>query len=241
MKTIFLPIILLLLSFSQGFGQSSGVRQSMGMGAFTVGYGYMDVSKLHDFVPANIRKFDNNHLVIGGEGHAVINKVLIGGQGYGMQGNSLSTDNANINLSGGLGTFDMGYMIVDKATYKFYPILGLGGGSYGIRISDNKNVPLSDLNNSNTYHTINVSQSYFVADLSLNLNFFPFISDEQISSGNYGGFLVGIKAGYIYSLPGSKWNYGGADITGGPDFGLNMFYVKVMIGGFGCHREPVRP
>lgn len=239
MKTIYLPIILFLLSISSGFGQTSEVRQSMGMGAFSVGYGNMDVSNMHKFVPANTKSFDNNHFVIGGEGHAIINRIVIGGQGYGMQGNSLSTDNTNINLSGGLGTFDMGYVIMDRATWKLYPVLGLGGGSYGIRIYDNKNVPLSELNNSNTYHSINISQSYFVADLSLNLNFFPFISNEAINSGNYGGFLTGIKVGYVYSLPGSKWNYGGGDVTGGPDFGLNMFYVKVLIGGFGCHRETV--
>ncbi|MDZ7846460.1 MAG: hypothetical protein U5L96_06675 [Owenweeksia sp.] len=45
--------------------------------------------------------------------------------------------------------------------------------------------------------------------------------------------MTGLELGYLYNFPSSDWSYSGGDVTNGPDFGLQGFYVKLIVGGFG--------
>lgn len=68
----------------------------MGGGGITIGYGFMDVSKLHAFVPDVALAFKNDFIVIGGTGHAILNKFVIGGSGFGMTHNVVKTDSLTL-------------------------------------------------------------------------------------------------------------------------------------------------
>lgn len=208
--------------------------QSMGGGGFTIGYGYMDVSKLQVFVPQNVEKFNNNFMVIGGTGHAIINKFVIGGGGFGIVGDAIKTDSLKIGVSGGLGTFDFGYLIYNRDKVKIYPMLGIGGGGFGVQIAKNKNIPASHVA-SNPGQEINLNVGGFAADISINLNFIPVVKYDP-NDNSYGGFMTGLKIGYVFSIPSSDWTFTGGDITGGPKFGMNMVYAKLVIGGFGYRK-----
>lgn len=215
--------------------QEKKETQSMGGGGLTIGYGYMDVSKFQAFVPASFEKFNNQFFVIGGTGHGMVNKFVIGGSGFGIIGSVIKTDSLKASLGGGIGTFDFGYLILNKDQAKIYPMIGIGGGGFGLQISKNKNVSAADVAN-NPGREINISHGNFVADLSLNLNFIPSLQYDE-KNNSYGGFMTGLKIGYIYSMPSSDWRFTGGDVTGGPSFGLNMFYVKLIVGGFGYQKK----
>lgn len=223
-------MIFLLVSTSMCAQQVSKLKTGGG-GGFNVGYGYMDVSKLHNFVPANIGKFSNEHLLMGGNGFGIIGNFVIGGGGTGIMGDLIKSDSINYSISGGLGTFDFGYLIYNKEKIKIYPMLGIGGGGFGLQISRNNNVSVKNLVN-DPAREINISIGGFIFDFSINMNLSPVLNYNE-KDNSYGGFMTGLKAGYLYSLPSSDWTYTGGDITGGPDFGLNMVYVKLIIGGFG--------
>jgi hypothetical protein len=202
-----------------------------GGGGLTIGYGTMDVSPLHNFVPGGVSSFSNNQLLIGGMGHGFLGNFVIGGSGSAIIGDKIKTGANNYSLGGGVGTFDFGYLVVNRPKIRLFPLLGVGGGGYGIQITENSSVSAADIR-TDPAREINISQGSFVLDFSLNLNVIPVLVYHE-KDRSYGGFMTGLKVGYLYGLSSSDWRYSGGDVTGGPDFGLNMFYVKLIIGGFG--------
>jgi len=59
------------------------------------------------------------------------------------------------------------------------------------------------------------------------------ISFGQDRDGGRGGFLLGIRAGYMISPFQGDWSMGELEVAGGPDLGLTGPYVRVMFGGGG--------
>lgn len=238
MKKIISVLLGLFISIIIVKGQNSSdssTSMKMGGGGFTIGYGYMDVSKLQIFLPENFPKLRNDHLVIGGTGHGIINNFVMGGSGFGMIGDLIVSDSINASVGGGMGTFDFGYLILNKNKVKIFPLIGIGGEGYGVKISNHKNVSVENLSK-NPGQEINISKGGFVADLSLNINLIPAMEYNE-NKKSYGGFMTGIKVGYVYSLPTSNWHFSGGSISGAPNFGLSMAYVKLIIGGFGSQKK----
>lgn len=203
--------------------------------ALSAGYGYMDVSKLHVFVSDNVTKFSSNHFVMGATAFAIRDKCIYGISGYAITGDLIKSDSINISVKGGVGTFDFGFLILNEKNVKFYPMIGIGGSGFGLKIEKNNDVSVSNISD-NPGQEINITKGGFVADLSLNLNFIPSLDSEEKKCSS-GGIMTGLKVGYVYSLPSSDWKFSGGDITGGPNFGINMFYVKLIIGGFGQQKK----
>ena len=231
MKNLVVNSVFFLSGMLAASAQEMSKPREMGGGGFTIGYGYLDVSALQVFVPENVKDFRNDHLVIGGAGHGIVDRFVIGGSGFGMIGDGITTDSLKISLGGGLGTFDFGFLLLSSEKLKIYPLIGIGGGGYGINIARNKNVTVNDVLE-NPGQEINLGTGGFVADVSLNINFIPVFSYNEIEDA-YGGFMTGLKVGYIYSLPSSSWSFTGGDVVNGPDFNLSMLYAKIIIGGFG--------
>ena len=51
------------------------------------------------------------------------------------------------------------------------------------------------------------------------------------------GLMIGLEAGYQMSYKNGTWKYDNGDITGGPDFSNNGFFIQLMIGGGGVMRK----
>lgn len=207
----------------------------MGGGGVTIGYGFLDVSALHRFTPS-APSFSNSHLLIGGEGHGFIGRLVVGGAGQGIIANTVQTDSLKVSLGGGMGTFDLGYLLVSKDKMKIFPMLGIGSGGYGISISKNHNVSLAKVAEDPAME-IRINKANFIVDLSINVNFIPLLTEDEDDDRDLGGPMVGFKAGALLSPKGTNWSYTGGDVTGGPAFGMNMFYFKMVVGGFGGKKK----
>lgn len=231
MKTLILFIGSALLMPVSLLAQNSENNYSGGGGGFTIGMGFMDVSKLHAFVPSGVPSFNNTHLLLGGTGHGIKGKLVIGGSGFGIVGNDIRTDSFKVNVGGGLGTFDIGYLLVNKDKVKLFPMIGIGGGGFGVSVAKNKSISAANASK-DPGQEIKINAGGLVFDLSLNLNLIPVYKYDEKDKA-YGGFMTGLKIGYAYGFPTSNWSYTGGDVTGGPKFGINMFYFKLIIGGFG--------
>lgn len=230
MKTKIAAAVAVALSVVSCYAQDKIKTNGMGGGGFTIGYGYMDVSRLHRFVPSEIRSFSNSQLMLGGEGHGIIGKLVLGGSGSGFIGSEIRTDSLRISLGGGMGSFDIGYLVYNTDKVKAYPMVGIGSGGYSVNISENKNVNANQLAE-DPGHEIRINKGNFLLDLSFTVNFVPVINKDDDEGS--GGFMTGLKVGYIVSPKTSTWSYSGGDVTDAPDFGMNTFYVKLIIGGFG--------
>lgn len=215
--------------------QDADKQFRMGSGGFTIGASNMDISALQSFVPGSLRTFNNQQMLLGGTGHGFIDRFVIGGSGFAATGDAISTDTFSYRLSGGVGTFDFGYLIYNKDKLKIYPMLGIGGGGYGIGINRIKNLSSSQIS-SNPEREININNGGFVMDISLNINVIPVLNHDK-NDDSYGGFMTGLKIGYIHGFRNSNWTYTGGSVTDGPMFGMKMFYAKLIIGGFGYSKS----
>lgn len=210
------------------------IRQvkSTGEGGFTIGYGNMDVSGLRAFIPSGDGSLiTGNQSLVGGTGHGIIDRMVIGGTGYGILGDELSSDSFSIDLGGAAGTFDFGYLVLDRNNIKVFPMLGVGGGSYGVKIAQRRNISASQAA-ADPGREISMNNGSFIFDLSLNLRTIPFV-EYHAKDDSYGGFMTGLSVGYLFSTASANWSFTGGEITGGPRFGINMLYVKLVLGGLG--------
>lgn len=232
MKLIYCLSVFSLLSFS-GFSQEA-TMSSGGAGGFTIGYGYMDLSPLKNFLPADYPSLSSDHMLLGGMGYGFTNRFVIGGGGSALIGNGYSNDSVSVSSGGGMGTFNFGYIIVDKEKMKIFPMLGLGGGGYGLTITNNSNISIDDIQ-TRSAQEINISKGSFLLDLAIHMDFVPGLQYDK-EENSYGGFMTGLQIGYTMGFPDSKWSYAGGNINGGPNFGVSMLYVKLIVGGLGYER-----
>jgi len=237
-KHLIYTILFLLIYIPGIYAQDSrrgDTLQIMGMGGFALGYGYMNVSKLHSFIPENSHKFSNNMVLVGGAGHSIINHLVVGGGGFGLIGDAINTDSIKASIGGGFGSLDIGYLIINKKKMKLYPMIGLGAGGFGLQILSNNRFSIGN-KIKEPGKEMNINQNTFISDISLNLDLIPFIKNDE-SQNSYGGFLTSLRLGYIYSFPKSKWKFSDNEIIYGPKFGMNMIYFKLIIGGFGYQKK----
>ncbi len=110
-------------------------------------------------------------------------------------------------------------------------MLGVGGGGYGLTIAQNKDVSVGDIA-SDPGREINISVGGFVVDASLNVLAIPSVQYDE-KDNSYAGFMTSVQIGYAYGFPSSDWTFSGGDVNDGPNFGINMLYIKLVIGGLG--------
>jgi hypothetical protein len=230
MKTRIISLIALLL-FATALKAQEKLTSigKIGVGGFTIGYGNLDVSKLQNFVAGDVPTFENNQLLLGITGHTFINNLVLGLSGNAIMASDVKTTTLKIKSTGGQGTINFGYLILNKEKVKIYPLIGVGGSSYGLQISQNQNLSVADIV-SNPGRELSINQTGIVLDGSLNMNIIsPLRSNGK--EGESKGFMAGLQVGYTYGFPNSNWTYSGGDVTNGPNFGLNMFYAKLILGG----------
>jgi hypothetical protein len=229
MKRIYTSVILLLLS--AGFSYSQEESHGMGGGGFIAGYANFDASPLHAFVTDEIGSFTNHHLVMGGTGFGINGKLVIGGTGYAIMGGEIITETLRINLNGGFGTFDLGYLMINEEQVKLFPKIGIGAGSYGLDITNTGTISSDDIA-ADPGQAISIGRPYFVGDFSLNLIFLPLVAYDP-SENTHGGLMSGLQIGVTGGIPTEGWSYQGGAINGGPEMDMFVLYARIVIGGFG--------
>lgn len=228
-------VLYALISSAQTGNERKNSWTGGGGGGFTIGYGNQDLAGLNAFMPAGLKSFSSSQTLIGGSGHGVFGRLILGGSGYAVTSSAIKTDSFKYSPAGGVGTFDIGYLVLKRRNLTVFPLFGIGGGSYGLRITRSGTVSASQVANSPT-REINISHGGFVSDLSVNINFVPHPEFNE-KDKSYGGFMCGLRLGYLFSIKHSDWTYAGGDISNGPDFGFNMLYVKLIFGGFGYQEK----
>lgn len=132
--------VLLYPSFSQAQEADAGTLRE-GRGYVTVGLGVLDLGSLNDRMGLNgYPAFPDRMLAIGGGGHAIRDRWLLGGEGRALIGRTKDATRANQNdelsLTGGAGFFNLGYLIVKRRELHVYPLLGLGAGGIQMKITE---------------------------------------------------------------------------------------------------------
>ena len=177
-----------------------------------------------------MKGFDEGVITMGGGGDFQYCRLIIGGSGHGYLGKSVTDGGFETEISGSFGMFHLGFVPFMGKTFRLYPLIGLGGGEIRLkRIEIVEEGPFDDLYAAPPMNA-EFSVSSLLFDAGLGLDFMIVIGENN---RGYGGFVLGVRAGYIFSLFTGDWYLmDETKLTGGPEAGLNGPYIR-MVFGFG--------
>jgi hypothetical protein len=203
-----------------------------GAGYFSTGFTWLDIDELNDALKGSalgFKTFDENVISYGGGGYGIImGRVMIGGEGYGFSREESNTIYVQ-RLSGGWGMFNAGYLVIHKAGFRVFPVVGVGGGGMELRITESPNIGFDEIMTDPARESL-LGVGGFMLSGGIGVDYLLKLGEDK---EGYGGLIFGIRAGYTQSFFTSGWSMGDIDIIGGPDVGISGFYIRFTVGGGG--------
>lgn len=213
-------------------GKASNSKNYGGFGYFMLGYHSFNLSEMNTALKDHgYPELSNGSMSIGGGGHYLVKNWLLGGEGFGLPGSRVENDEYIVSHTGGYGFFDIGYLVVKTPSFFLYPILGIGGGGMTVNLKekDEQTTVFGDILE-NPGRETNMDNSGFMLNFSFLANYMIYGEKEDTYSG---GFILGIKAGYILNLDGNNWYQNQDKLTQTPSSGISGPYVTLVFGGGG--------
>lgn len=212
------------------------------------GYLMLGVTTI-DLAPVNARLGPQGYpalpetlFTVGGGGHGVRGRWIIGGEGMALVGRSKEAPVGGVTfdttLHGGYGFFDLGYLAFAQDGLHVYPLIGVGGGGGRLTFDSTADRSFDDLA-ANPRVGATALTGGFLMQVALGVDkLFVLGTRDEGGRRREGGVVVGVRAGYVFGPGQSNWGIGGTDVTGGPDLKLTGPYVRVVIGGGGRDMRP---
>lgn len=165
---------------------------------------------------------------IGGGGHSELGRFIIGGEGGSIvSGGEGTNEKFHTSFSAGYGFLNVGYMVYSTKNVSIYPMLGIGGGGVSIEVRERGKYPATfeeGLNQENLQRNTVFSRGSLIIKASVG-------GDYTIGfGGGAGGFVTGLRVGYVFPVISSKWGVGDKDVTGGPGVSLSGLHFEVVLG-----------
>lgn len=216
------------ICFSQG---GERTKEGSGMGYFMIGFQNSDIDAIGSRLEDNgYPSLSDRFLTLGGGGQGMINKLLIGGEGHALIGESTTQNHVKTQISGGFGLFNIGYAAVATKQMRLYPMLGLGGGGLSLSLLDKSEVPTFDQVLKNPKRGAQLSTAGFLLSLSLGADYL-FIMEEN--ADGIGGLIFGVRLGYMFAPVKGDWLLDDVEISEGPEIGVTGPFIRLAIGGGG--------
>jgi len=207
--------------------------ESYGFGGFSIGSQWLDISDLNSFLSSNgFATFNDPTLSLGFESYYAAKGKLLFGLEFQLFWQEATNSTYVQKLNGYWGFFNFGYSLLPKSTEGFhlYPLFGLGVSRNRLRLTERAVLDFSDIITDPQRESFLTKwdfllQAAFGADFTIGFS--------MNESGGGGGFMLGIRAGYQYSVTDSSWNMSTLDISGNPGLSMSGFYLRFIVGGLG--------
>jgi hypothetical protein len=126
-------VAVLVISASVAGAQVSDDDMLEGRCYVTLGVSSLDLGALNDRLVRNGYPTSPEHLfAVGGGGHGIRRRWVIGGEGQGLVGRTKDAIRGGRNnestVMAGYGFFNLGYTVVKQRDVHVYPLVGIGGG-----------------------------------------------------------------------------------------------------------------
>jgi hypothetical protein len=236
----FAALALLLLSlpvsaqFDSEFEPVDSSRRKMmgGAGYFSIGLHSAELMDLNaNLEQEGFASFKANLLHYGGGGYGIIKNWIIGGEGHYYRNQEVVDSNRTSSLQGSNGMFKLGYVVLSKKGFYLYPVLGVGGGIYDLKLKQQDSLPTFPDIAANPGRSTHLTANGLVLDGALGMSFTP----KGGVTGS-GGPTLGLRIGYQLSPSDFKWKMDGDELSGGPTLNMDGMYVRLTIGGGGFGR-----
>jgi hypothetical protein len=230
-----LALVLLIIGCILFVGNASGQTTGQtggevgGMGYSILGTSVLKVDALNERLENyGYSPFSKNFFTVGGGGHAVKGRFLLGGEGGSLLGNSETAGNSKSTLIMGYGMFNIGYTLISAKDFRLYPLAGIGAGAMKFTVTESSGtVSFNDILETPGRSSVMSSES-FILSISLGADYVISLSGNEEERG---GPYIGVRAGYTLSPFSSKLKLDDADVTGAPEMGFSGLFIKVLIGG----------
>jgi len=173
--------------------------------------------------------FTNPIFSYGAGGHVLINRLLIGGEGHALIEKNTAGRGRRAKLGGGYGVFNIGYVVYSEGGLDVYPFVGIGGGRIGLEIAGDQQASFEDIIAAPGRMSKLAAYGFI---LTFNLG-----ADSLIriggGDGSGGGFVAGARVGFAWSTAEAEWEMPGLKVSGGPGIGFPGFYFTLLVGGGG--------
>lgn len=184
------------------------------------------------------RGFDEvsgNMVSVGGGGHAVLGRWILGGEGFGLMPRESHTPTGDwrARVSGGGGVVNLGYTVVRVGGTSVYPLIGVGAGALTLEMAE-RSTPTFDQVMADPARGSTLTQVTMLVQPAIGIDHFVPVGTAD---GVLAGFVVGVRAGYTFAPTTSDWYLDTMRLPGGPKQGMEGAFIRVVIGG-GTRRLP---
>lgn len=216
MKRFFL--ILALSSFMAVNGQTKTKKRVGGFGYFNSGYMYAGTTGVNALLTNNPNIPVHNAL-FGGGGFLLLNRLVLGGNGFGAFGENIpgDIDGEQLALLHGGGGFEVGLEWLNKKTAFLISTFHIGGTGHTLeRIKGN-----------------DMSQVEYLAGgahFGFNSMFIHLLQSKK--DDDAGGFALGLKMMVLFKFNDNEWKKEDQTSTG-TQYKPLMFHIGLTIGGGG--------
>jgi hypothetical protein len=162
--------------------------------------------------------------VFGGGGGALINRLWIGGKGFGMIVDTPNSSRGSAALSGAGGGGELGYAVVASPHWLVVPFVGVGGFSYSLSVTNTGSSPLPVYSGETIGRggESKYTAGFVTGELGLRVSRLVFWGS--------GGLMVGAEIGYLSALQRAAWESSSG--TSAPESAeLRGGYFRLVIGG----------
>lgn len=173
--------------------------------------------------------FSTNSLTIGTGSRNINGKFMTGSEGnFSLVNKNINTNGYNSYLSSSFSIIlNVGYVVYSTENIKVYPFIGGGIGRVNMDIIKDEKTPTFNEILTNPVRGVPVSNTSALLQ-------FGIASDYLIKIGKSvqqkGGIVVGLKAGYVFSVYSTGFQLEGANLAGSPEINNNGAYIKVYVG-----------
>jgi len=224
-------VIMSLLLTSLLLGQESTIEEGAGMGWGILGFQTFDTEALNSTLENNTYSaFSDKFFTVGGGGQGIIKRVILGGEGYALLGETSTQGNRETSIAGGAGFFNLGYVALSTKTLRMYPLLGIGGGAIGLRIFEkSEGLSFEDVLK-DPKRSVELTTGGLLLNLSLGADYLIIMEENEEGAG---GLIFGLRIGYTVAPIKGDWMMDDLTVSDGPELGMTGPFIRLMIGGGG--------
>lgn len=229
--------LLLLLAPWEGLTPLSpaplAAQATGGGGYLALGSIELDVDALNDRLrPVGLPEVSSTAFTLGGGGHGIRGRVLLGGEGHGFLASDETTPDGStgVRLGGGYGLFTVGWELYRGDRLALYPKGGVGAGGYSLQIGP-REVPRFDDVVADPARSTTLNHGGFLASLGVRAE--VALGERRRRGQPRTGPVLGVEVASVQGLGSWGWSTEWGEVTRGPDAAWDGVHLRFTLGGGG--------
>ncbi len=190
----------------------------------------INIGDLNTTLTANkYQPFPTTAWTLGTGTRNISGNIMTGSEGnFTLENSNLKVNGYNSYLSSSFSIIlNAGYVLYSTENFKVYPFVGGGVGRVNMEIIKDEKTPTFKEVLTNPVRGVPVSNTSVLLQLGVGTDYLIKIGKSEQQKG---GIVVGLKAGYVFSVYSTGFQLKGADLSGSPSINNNGAYIKAYIG-----------